>query len=397
MSPSRWTICAIAALVFAAPLAAQRPGTVEIGGFGQWTWFDDNAGRPNAVPENGLGYGGRLGVFVTPRWQIEGDGYFSPQSRKLTEEFCCLGLFPTDVNASAFALRLNYNVPLALMGGRTRFILGGGAVRTSYSFEGGNAGDSSVSNFGASGLAGLRLAFAKHVALRFDGVVDYMPKHEPDANMNLHARAGVSFLLGGSDRAISVVAPPLPPVAMPTSPPPPRAPVENAITVCVIDPSQVSGIRVQNAFYRVEQRDTVVIQGDNRVPMSQVSGNARIARDADWYTGGEPLRMTVGKQSVRYMTFQGARQIDPNSISYIGNINGYPAYADRHEVAGILTALNEARAADPNRDLGALLAERRDLREAIEDVKVLYVPLQRTDCIFQPMQIMEQVTKGMRQ
>src|SRR5688500_3740083 len=106
MSARRWTICSIAALLFAAPAAAQRPGTVEVGGFGQWTWFDDNAGRPNAVPENGLGYGGRLGVFVTPRWQIEGDGYFSPQSRKITEEFCCLGLFPTDVNASAFALRL---------------------------------------------------------------------------------------------------------------------------------------------------------------------------------------------------------------------------------------------------------------------------------------------------
>jgi hypothetical protein len=118
----------MAALLLAGPVAAQQPPRVEVGGFAQWTWFDENAGAPNAVPENGLGYGGRLGVFLTPRWQIEGDGYYSPQDRKQTEEFCCLGLFPTQVTASAFALRLNYNVPLG--GGRSQLIFGGGATRT---------------------------------------------------------------------------------------------------------------------------------------------------------------------------------------------------------------------------------------------------------------------------
>src|SRR5687768_8794981 len=58
------TMCAIVALLGAMPVAAQSPGsptggTIEVGGFGQWTWFDENAGRENVVPEDGLGYGGR--------------------------------------------------------------------------------------------------------------------------------------------------------------------------------------------------------------------------------------------------------------------------------------------------------------------------------------------------
>src|SRR5438128_1988669 len=78
-------------------LDAPLPGTVELGGFVQWTWFDNNAGKAGAVPKDGLGYGGRLGVFLSdPRWEIEGDGYYSPQDNDA-------GTFPPKVNAHAFA------------------------------------------------------------------------------------------------------------------------------------------------------------------------------------------------------------------------------------------------------------------------------------------------------
>jgi peptidoglycan-associated lipoprotein len=106
---------------------APLPGTVEIGGFGQWTFFDDNAGRNGvAVAEDGFGYGGRVGVFLSdPRWEIEGDGYYSPQ----TNEFAANGI--TDVDAHAFALRLNYNFPLfRFMNRQSQFIIGAGATRT---------------------------------------------------------------------------------------------------------------------------------------------------------------------------------------------------------------------------------------------------------------------------
>jgi len=176
------------------------PGTLEVGGFAQWTWFDDNAGRVNANPEDGIGYGGRLGVFLTPAWQLEGDGYYSPQDRELNERFCCLGRDPSQVNASAFALRMNYNVPIGMLGGRSQFIVGAGAVRTNYKFEGGNLPESATYNYGGSGLVGLRVGLANRTAIRLDGVVDYMPNSEPEANMNIHARAGLSFLLGGAAR-----------------------------------------------------------------------------------------------------------------------------------------------------------------------------------------------------
>ncbi|HEU4884749.1 MAG TPA: outer membrane beta-barrel protein, partial [Longimicrobium sp.] len=115
----------VTGLFLGAPAAAQPPGagTIEIGAFGQWTSFDKNAGRPNVVPEDGFGYGGRLGFFFTPAFQLEADGYYSPQDRDLDESFCCTGAQPTEVNASGLALRLNYNVPIA---GPMQLVIGAG-------------------------------------------------------------------------------------------------------------------------------------------------------------------------------------------------------------------------------------------------------------------------------
>src|SRR4029079_3747696 len=98
----------------------------------------------------------------------------------------------------AFAVRLNYNFPISLMGRQSQFILGAGGTRTSYRVEGGAIDGDYTYNYGASGLAGLRLGIANRTALRLDGVVDYMPNHDPSANLNIHARAGLSFLLGGA-------------------------------------------------------------------------------------------------------------------------------------------------------------------------------------------------------
>lgn len=395
MSPRTWTICTMATLLLAGPAAAQQPGTFEIGGFAQWTWFDENAGAPNAVPENGLGYGGRLGVFLTPSWQIEGDGYYSPQDRKQTEEFCCLGLFPTQVTASAFALRLNYNVPMGMMGGSTHLIVGGGAVRTNYSFEGGNAPDSSTANFGASGLAGLRIGIMNRVALRFDGVADYMPGKEPEANLNLHARAGLSLLLGGSKRAIvPAPLPPPPPPPPARTPPPPPAPREDAITVCVIDPSATGGIRMQSATYRHAQRDTVVMVNGTATPLRSTVGDVMVARNAGWYMRGEPLEVTVNRETLRYMPYGTGTVIEPNRIVYVGNVNGYPIYADRDEIADVVTAINSFRAGRTDIELGTILAANPNARNTVQSAAYLYVPLDPYGCTFQPLAAQEDIRKG---
>jgi hypothetical protein len=392
MSPRTWTISAMAGLLLAGPVAAQQTPRVEIGGFGQWTWFDDNAGALNAVPEDGLGYGGRLGFFLTPSWQIEGDGYYSPQDRKPTEEFCCLGLFPTRITASALAVRLNYNVPVSA---RSHLIFGGGAVRTNYRMDGGNAPDSSIANFGASGLAGVRIGIMNHVALRFDGVADYMPGKEPEANLNLHARAGLSLLLGGSERMVAPVAPPPPPARTPPPPPPPPAPPrEDAITVCVIDPSAVGGTRMQAATFRHAQRDTIVMVNGVATPLRATVGNVMVARDAGWYVRGQPLELTVNRETMRYLPYATGMTVDPNRIVYIGNVNGYPMYADRDEIADVVTAINTARAGRTDAELGTILAGNAQIRDTVQRVQYLYVPLDPYGCTFQPLTRQEDVRKG---
>ena len=234
-------------------LDAPLPGTVEAGGFVQWTWFDDNAGRVGAIPKDGLGYGGRLGVFLSdPRWEIEGDGYYSPQDNDARGTSTRL---PEKVNAHAFAARLNYNFPIGnLMGRQSQFIIGAGGTRTSYKFDGGtgpgNFNDGYTYNFGVSGLAGIRLGIANRTALRVDGVIDYMPNHNPSANMNIHVRGGLSFLFGGARAEVmctyaglesipasspNCVAPPPPP-----PPPPPPAMCQYNSNLLATDPACVA-------------------------------------------------------------------------------------------------------------------------------------------------------------
>ncbi len=181
-------------------LEGPLPGTIEVGGFAQVTHFGDGAGaesgpgrRSRITPENDLfgniGFGGRLGVFLTdPRWEVEGDGAYMEVPR---ETGTGLTTGP-DIKYSTFALRMNYNIPITT---NTQFILGGGGVRTNYNFGETRGGYTYKS--GASGFAGLRLGIPNRVPLVFAGVADYMPT---PSTLNLSARAGLSFLVGGLRR-----------------------------------------------------------------------------------------------------------------------------------------------------------------------------------------------------
>jgi hypothetical protein len=53
---------------FSGQLGAQSGGNVELGGFGQYT-SSDGAWRV----KNGYGGGGRIGVFLSRHWELEGD------------------------------------------------------------------------------------------------------------------------------------------------------------------------------------------------------------------------------------------------------------------------------------------------------------------------------------
>jgi hypothetical protein len=71
-----------------------------------------------------------------------------------------------------------------------------------------------------------------------------------------------------------------------------------------------------------------------------------------------------------------------------------PVYADKDEVADVIGELNDLNRAQAGTDLGKILGEHKDLRAQLDDVKVIYVPLYATGCVFQGVQRQEEVRKG---
>ncbi len=309
---------------------APRPGTVELGGFAQWTWFDENAGRPGSVPKDGLGFGGRLGVFLSdPRWQLEGDGYYSPHDNDL-DPIPVGGA--ADINAHALALRLNYNFPLGnLMGRQSQFIIGVGGVRTNYSYSPSavvEPADDYTYGYGVSGLAGLRLGIVNRVALRLDGVVDYMPNYEPDANLNIHARAGLSFLIGGARpeamctyAGLESIPASSPNCVAPLPPPPPPATCQYdasilasdprcmAPVVAVVDTAAITG-PIYFDFDKSTIRPDAAATLDRKVPWLQANPGMRIRIEGNAdERGSDEYNLALGQRRAgsakRYLTERG--------------------------------------------------------------------------------------------
>jgi outer membrane protein OmpA-like peptidoglycan-associated protein len=144
------------------PATAQQGGTIEFGAFGSATSFDKELNL-----RNGFGGGGRIGVFLGSRWSLEFESGAMRASR--------LGL--RSVNVSPITGRVTVT-PAAF--NRLWMLVGAGITRTNYQF---------VSSYGFSGLLGTRLAFSPNVALRVDGVADFMSRD----HTNLGIRVGVSF------------------------------------------------------------------------------------------------------------------------------------------------------------------------------------------------------------
>jgi len=325
-------------------LDAPLPGTVELGGFAQWTFFDENAGRINAVPKDGLGYGGRVGVFLSdPRWEIEGDGYYSPHDNDSAP--CCFSGRVTDINAHAFAVRLNYNFPLGnLMGRQSQFIIGAGGTRTSYKFEGGtgpgNIDGTHTYNFGASGLAGLRLGIANRTALRIDGVVDYMPNHKPSANMNIHVRGGLSFLLGGARPEVMCTYAGLesipassPNCVAPPPPPPPPAPamcqynpnIFATDPACVAPVAMVDTTAITGPIYFDFDKSTIRSDAastlDRKIPWLQANPGMRIRIEGNAdERGSDEYNLALGQRRAasakRYLVDHGIAADRFDLVSY---------------------------------------------------------------------------------
>jgi hypothetical protein len=231
------------------------------------------------------------------------------------------------------------------------------------------------------------------VAAPATGTTYTLTDSDEDIGSTIHefyAQAGLSFLFGvARPPVVAVVAPPAPVEPAPA----PTVSREN-LTICVVDPTAPGGLRMQNAVL-VGSRDTVVVVGGTDRPFSTSLGNVVVASNADWYVRGQPLTVRIDDDNtIEYMTYGSSRIIEASDLAYVGNVNGMAVYADRDDVTTFIAELNELNRTRPGTDLGVLIADNRELRTELETVKVLYVPMAAHGCVFQAVQLQEQVRKG---
>lgn len=166
-----------AALAAALPAAAQKQGSIEIGGFGGYANYD------NSLPlGTTAAFGGRVGVHVLPVLSLEVD--VARASKNGTDH--------TPVHVYVV-----YNVPPV---SRAEIIVGGGYVRNSYS------GTYDADDSGISGFVGVRHRVSDMLAVRADGRSDFIPNpenksHQSTFNGNWGIQVGVSVLLNRGARA----------------------------------------------------------------------------------------------------------------------------------------------------------------------------------------------------
>jgi len=179
----------VAAVVLAMPVAAQDRGTLEFGAFGSAASFD------NALSlKTGYGGGGRVGMFLDPRWAIE----FEDAEMRATRPN---GL--KEVNVGILSGRL---VATPLTAGALSLLIGGGAgVSTETNF---------LHSYGVDALVGAKLALTNNVAFRVDGVWDWLANEDWKSYRSI--RAGLSVFRRPAKEVrtvtINTVTPAPPPV-----------------------------------------------------------------------------------------------------------------------------------------------------------------------------------------
>ncbi|HSH44618.1 MAG TPA: hypothetical protein VK966_02110 [Longimicrobiales bacterium] len=204
----------------------------------------------------------------------------------------------------------------------------------------------------------------------------------------IYGQLGAHLLLGLMEPEVVAVAP-APPA--PPAPAPEPEPVEESIMVCVIEEDDV---RMVEAIYLPEQGDTLRVVNGTRQPIANTLPRVMMADDADWFVRGEPLQLELAPDlTLEYTTWQSGRVIPADDLAYLGSVRGLPVFAAEDDVEDFRDDLEELRDARMTNDLNDILDERADLRDELEDIEYLYVPLQPTGCVFQTLQQVEQVRK----
>ena len=143
----------VAALVCAMPVAAQERGTVEFGAFASVASFDKAL-----TLDSGFGVGGRVGVYLVPRWSMEFEKAEMRASRTSGLESVNVGILSGRLVTVPFRWR------------RASFLAGAGAgVSTETNF---------MHTYGLDVLAGIKLPLNQNAAFRIDGVWDWLANED---------------------------------------------------------------------------------------------------------------------------------------------------------------------------------------------------------------------------
>jgi outer membrane protein OmpA-like peptidoglycan-associated protein len=181
-----------AAVICAMPAAAQERGTMEFGVFGSAGTFDKSL-----TLNSGFGVGGRIGMYLDPRWSVEFEDGEMNASRTL-------GL--KNVNVGELTGRL---VGTLVHSGAFSLLLGAGA---------GSSSETSFSHsYGVNGMLGARIAVSDNAAIRVEGISDWLANYNWKSNQSLHV--GMSFFRNPSHkvRTVEVAAAAVPYVQRPDS------------------------------------------------------------------------------------------------------------------------------------------------------------------------------------
>jgi peptidoglycan-associated lipoprotein len=296
-------------------LAAQSAGNVELGIFGQFT-RTDGAWQT----KNGFGVGGRIGYFVTRRWELEGDFAASSFDNE-----------PPRASGSSsnqtFTGQINYAIPFG-MGGRTHdFLLEAGAGGEKF----GGHTDFTVPLGG-----GFRFMLSDAIALRIDGIVEYVENPtaatfgfpvvegvNPKAarSTNVEMRAGFSWVPGNSKPTPPPVAAPAPaprqeapPPPRRETPPPPAAPDRSGIirdSLAAVGRARASlEAKIFFDFDRSEIRADQQAILDSKLPILRANPNVRIRIEGNAdERGSDEYNMALGQRRAqiarKYLTDHG--------------------------------------------------------------------------------------------
>lgn len=305
---------------------APLPGTVELKGFGQYMFYDNKLNLKNT-----FGYGGGIGVFLTPNIEVEGDGSYTNPNTK-----AAVGAVPsgTAYDNGQFSLRGVYNLPFNLFGRTHQFLLGAGGTRLSYHRSNATTGTPDFQNtygFGPEGIVGLRLGIANRTALRVDGIANYLTNLK---TTNYGVRAGLSVMVGGASRAVvdTTPPPPPPPPAPAPEPAPAPAPPPPPPPAPVVDTTQITA-PIYFDFDKSDIRTDAAATLDAKIPYLQANPGMRIRIEGNTdERGSDEYNLALGQRRAaaakQYLVGKG---IDAGRIDIVSYGEERPVCTERGE------------------------------------------------------------------